>query len=57
MDGRNPPLAQLFEAMVETITFVGICRGTESFQGFLGGAKPLRLLRHLRWGTESFQGF
>ena len=23
---------------LETITFVGFCRGIESFQGFLGGA-------------------
>ena len=35
---RNPEIAPRTETMVETITFVGICREVESFQGFLGGA-------------------
>ena len=31
------PLRTTFKTMVETITFVGICRGIDSFQGFLDG--------------------
>ena len=46
------------ETMVETIVTVGTCRGIESFQGFLGGAKwisPIHMgsLSFFRNGTAN----